>query len=69
VALAGDGRAVRERATYLPGELHVYGELDARAHLAWCVRGRERARWRARARSRRASSSRWTPRCAASATA
>jgi len=41
VPLAGDGRAVRTRATYLPGELHVYGELTARAHLAWCVRGRD----------------------------
>ena len=41
VPLAGDGRTVRTRATYLPGELHVYGELTARAHLAWCVRGRD----------------------------
>jgi ABC-2 type transport system ATP-binding protein len=40
VALAGDGLGIRERATYLCGELHVYGELSARAHLAWCLRGR-----------------------------
>jgi len=43
VALAGDGVAIRRRATYLCGELHVYGELTARAHLAWCLRGRGRA--------------------------
>jgi ABC-2 type transport system ATP-binding protein len=43
VALAGDGLAVRERATYLCGELHPYGELTARAHLAWSLRGRGRA--------------------------
>jgi ABC-2 type transport system ATP-binding protein len=48
--LAGDGLAVRRRATYLPGELHVYGELDGHAHLAWSLRGRdERALERARA--------------------
>jgi ABC-2 type transport system ATP-binding protein len=40
VALAGDGLGIRRRATYLCGELHVYGELSARAHLAWCLRGR-----------------------------
>jgi ABC-2 type transport system ATP-binding protein len=39
--LTGDGLAVRQRATYLPGELHVYGELTGRAHLAWCLRGRD----------------------------
>jgi ABC-2 type transport system ATP-binding protein len=43
VALAGDGLGIRRRATYLCGELHVYGELTARAHLAWCLRGRGRA--------------------------
>ena len=43
VALTGDGLAIRRRATYLCGELHVYGELTARAHLAWCLRGRGRA--------------------------
>lgn len=46
--LAGDGLAVRRRATYLPGELHLYGELRAREHLEWCLRGREPA---ARARA------------------
>jgi len=40
VPLEGDGVAVRRRATYLTGELHLYGELRAREHLAWCVRGR-----------------------------
>jgi ABC-2 type transport system ATP-binding protein len=43
VELAGDGLAIRRRATYLCGELHVYGELAGRAHLAWCLRGRGRA--------------------------
>ena len=43
VPLAGDGLAIRRRATYLAGELHVYGELSARAHLSWCLRGRPRA--------------------------
>jgi ABC-2 type transport system ATP-binding protein len=42
VALAGDGRSIRRCAAYLAGELHLYGELTARAHLAWCLRGRER---------------------------
>lgn len=40
-ALAGDGLAVRQRVTYLPGELHVYGELSGDAHLAWSLRGRD----------------------------
>ncbi|HEX6884080.1 MAG TPA: ATP-binding cassette domain-containing protein [Planctomycetota bacterium] len=40
VALAGDGVAIRRRTSYLPGELHLYGELSGRAHLAWCLRGR-----------------------------
>ena len=43
VALAGDGLGIRRRATYLCGELHVYGELTGRAHLAWCLRGRGQA--------------------------
>ncbi|MEQ1895629.1 MAG: ATP-binding cassette domain-containing protein, partial [Planctomycetota bacterium] len=38
--LVGDGLAVRQRATYLPGELHVYGELDGHAHLEWSLRVR-----------------------------
>jgi ABC-2 type transport system ATP-binding protein len=42
VGLAGDGLAIRRRAAYLCGELHVYGELTGRAHLAWCLRGRGR---------------------------
>jgi ABC-2 type transport system ATP-binding protein len=43
VELAGDGRAVRARVTYAPAELALYGELSGRAHLAWLLRGRERA--------------------------
>jgi len=43
VPLTGDGLGIRRRATYLCGELHVYGELSARAHLAWCLHGRGRA--------------------------
>jgi ABC-2 type transport system ATP-binding protein len=42
-SLAGDGLAIRRRATYLCGEMHLYGELTARAHLAFCLRGRGRA--------------------------
>jgi ABC-2 type transport system ATP-binding protein len=38
--LVGDGLAIRRRAAYMAGELHVYGELSARTHLAWCLRGR-----------------------------
>ena len=38
--LEGDGLAVRQRATYLAGELHVYGELSGDEHLAWCLAGR-----------------------------
>ncbi len=41
VELAGDGRAVRERAAYAPGEVALYGEMSGRAHLAWLLRGRE----------------------------
>jgi ABC-2 type transport system ATP-binding protein len=47
-ALRGDGLAIRRRVTYLTGEVHVYGELTGREHLAWCLRGREQA---ARARA------------------
>ncbi len=43
VPLKGDGTAVRRRATYAPGELHLYGELTGRAHLALLLRGRSRA--------------------------
>jgi ABC-type multidrug transport system ATPase subunit len=41
--LSGDGVAIRRRAAYLCGEIHAYGELTGRAHLDWCLRGRERA--------------------------
>jgi len=48
VPLVGDGVAVRRRVTYLAGEIHVYGEMRASDHLAWCLRGRpEAARERA----------------------
>ena len=40
--LRGDGREVRRRATYMPGEIAVYGELSGKAHLRWLLRGRER---------------------------
>ncbi|MBL8862251.1 MAG: ABC transporter ATP-binding protein [Planctomycetes bacterium] len=43
VPLAGDGTAIRRRATYAPGELALYGELSGRDHLGWLLRGRERA--------------------------
>lgn len=49
VALAGDGTAIRRRATYAPGELALYTEMRADEHLDWLLRGRERAS-RARAR-------------------
>lgn len=41
VPLAGDGLDVRRRATYLAGEIHVYGELTGEQHLAWCLAGRD----------------------------
>lgn len=40
VRLAGDGTAVRQRVTYAPGELHLYGELRGAEHLDWLLRGR-----------------------------
>ncbi|MFT5049380.1 MAG: ABC-2 type transport system ATP-binding protein [Chlamydiales bacterium] len=43
VQLRGDGTAVRRRATYAPGELHMYGEMRAGEHLSWLLRGRDRA--------------------------
>lgn len=47
--LVGDGLAVRRQATYLAGEVAVYGELRASQHLDWFLRGRARdARRRAR---------------------
>jgi ABC-2 type transport system ATP-binding protein len=42
IELSGDGTALRRRATYAPGELAVYGEMNAREHLRWLLRGRER---------------------------
>jgi len=39
-ALQGDGTEIRRLCTYAPGELAVYGELRARDHLAWLLRGR-----------------------------
>ncbi len=47
--LAGDGRNVRERLTYAPGEMGVYREMRGQAHLDWFLRGRDKAtRQRAR---------------------
>ncbi|MCE9593926.1 MAG: ABC transporter ATP-binding protein [Planctomycetes bacterium] len=42
VRLAGDGLAVRRVAAYAPGELALFGELKAREHLEWLLRGRTR---------------------------
>ncbi|TAJ24040.1 MAG: ABC transporter ATP-binding protein, partial [Planctomycetota bacterium] len=42
VALRGDGLAVRRVASFAPGEIALYGELSARAHLDWLLRGRAR---------------------------
>jgi ABC-2 type transport system ATP-binding protein len=41
VELRGDGTAVRRRAAFSPGEIAFYGELSARDHLAWFLRGRD----------------------------
>ncbi len=50
VALAGDGLAVRRRATFAPGEIASYGELSCDEQLRFLLRGRdERALPRARA--------------------
>jgi ABC-type multidrug transport system ATPase subunit len=50
VALAGDGLAVRRRATFAPGEIASYGELSCDEQLRFLLRGRdERAHPRARA--------------------
>ena len=40
IALAGDGTAVRQRCTYAPGEIALYGDLRGRDHLRWFMRGR-----------------------------
>ena len=42
VPLAGDGLAVRRRATFAPGELAAYLELTGREHLRYLLRGRPR---------------------------
>lgn len=42
VPLAGDGTAIRRRASYMPGEIVAYRELTGAAHLAWFLRGRDR---------------------------
>lgn len=41
--LIGDGLAVRQRVTYAPGELHLYGEMKGKDHLELLLRGRDRA--------------------------
>jgi ABC-2 type transport system ATP-binding protein len=43
VPLRGDGTAIRRRCTYSPGEISLYGEMRAREHLLWFLRGRESA--------------------------
>ena len=43
VALAGDGVDVRKRCTFSPGEMGLYREMKARAHLEWLLRGRDKA--------------------------
>ena len=42
VQLEGDGLRIRQRTTYAPGELHLYGELKGRDQLAFLLRGRDR---------------------------
>jgi ABC-type transporter Mla maintaining outer membrane lipid asymmetry ATPase subunit MlaF len=42
VELAGDGTAVRQRCTYAPGEIALYGEMRGDEHLDWFLRGREK---------------------------
>jgi ABC-2 type transport system ATP-binding protein len=41
-ALSGDGLALRERASYAPGEIALYGELSGERHLGFLLRGRGR---------------------------
>jgi len=43
VELVGDGTRIRQRVTYSPGELHMYGEMKAAEHITWLLRGRPRA--------------------------
>ena len=40
--LEGDGLAIRQRASYAPGEIALYGELTGEKHLAFLLRGRGR---------------------------
>ncbi len=40
--LRRDGRNVRERVTYAPGEMGVYREMRGRDHLNWFLRGRDK---------------------------
>ncbi len=39
--LVGDGLATRRRATYMPGEIALYGERSGRDQLRWLVAGRD----------------------------
>ncbi|MBK7645498.1 MAG: ABC transporter ATP-binding protein [Planctomycetes bacterium] len=41
VRYSGDGLALRQRASYAPGEIALYGELTGERHLAFLLRGRE----------------------------
>lgn len=43
IPLSGDGTAIRQRCTYAPGEIALYGEMKAREHLEWFLHGRERS--------------------------
>lgn len=43
VPLTGDGTAVRQVATFAPGEIALYGEMFGGEHLAWLLRGRPRS--------------------------
>jgi len=40
--LSGDGLELRQRCSYAPGEIALYGELSGERHLAFLLRGRER---------------------------
>jgi ABC-2 type transport system ATP-binding protein len=42
VPLRGDGTALRQRCTYAPGELALYGEMRGAEHLDFLLRGRAR---------------------------
>ncbi|MEZ5979380.1 MAG: ABC transporter ATP-binding protein [Planctomycetota bacterium] len=54
VRLAGEGRAVRERTSYAPGEIAAFGELTLEQQFRFLLRGRDRgARERAHALAER----------------